>query len=111
MYSRGLLTYVFSTIVFVPLAFFFGRFFGATGIALSVLLSNIVLLVSSSYFYNMRLGIKVFVFFKDVYSKQIVAVVASLSVGLVLHFLLPFNDLINILIIAHCVTLTYIPFA
>lgn len=105
------LTYVFSSLVFVPFAFTFGYFFGAAGIALSVLLSNIVLLISSSYFYSRRLGVRVFAFYKDVYLKQSVAVIVSLSVGLVLHFLLPFRELINILIIAPCVTLTYFPFA
>lgn len=105
------LSYVFSTVAFVVFAFPLGYWLGAIGVAGSLLISNVVLLVSSSVFYKQKLGIKIMTFYKDVYLRQTAAVAVSLSVGIALHLLLPFEKLVNLLIIVPSVTLAYLPCA
>lgn len=68
---------------------------GAFGACIAIAVARIIDLVLNNIMYQKYLGISIFKFFKDVYSRAIISVAISFGVGLLCHFLMPVQDVVQ----------------
>ena len=97
-----------SLIIFAPLAFVLGYFYGALGMAISILISKLVAAFISAFFYKKRLGLKPIHYYKDIYLKQIFPVAVALAIGLSIHFFVNLQPIFKLLISVFLISIPYV---
>ena len=68
---------------------------GAFGACVAIAIARVVDLILNNIMYRKYLGVSIFRFFKDVYSRALISVAISFGVGLLCHFLMPVEDVVQ----------------
>jgi O-antigen/teichoic acid export membrane protein len=95
--------------VTLALAFGLGYIWGAVGAGLGYFCGKIIELILTNLYYKKDLHINIWSFLKHVFSRPMIPATISLTLGLLLHFFLPFGLLSKFLIIGFSVVLIYVP--
>lgn len=96
-------------IINVGLLFLFGYFWGSLGACIAIMTSSLVSAILRAYFYKKQLGAGILRFFAKVYVPFLLPSLASLGVGLLIHFLVPLEPLYVLIIGVLAMTAVYVP--
>lgn len=113
MYARGFAKHlafaqIVSVVFFVVLTFLLGYFFGLLGAFIGIGLAKLLRVLLELFFYHKDLGTNIGSLYKKVCLRETVAVLPSLAIGLLLHFLLSFSFLVKFFIIGFSVLLSFV---
>lgn len=99
-----------SLVVNIVLAFLLGYFWGAIGISVSILISQLALVAADILIYRKILVVNIGSYLRGVYLKMLVPCIAGLLIGILLYFFNPLSGWIEVITDVAAISIVYIVF-